>query len=183
MDQYLYLLTYFLLFAMVIKADGTLDYLISTVEEIAPVCLICLIYLRSSADEEVQAMVSSNPQPPKDHKVIVLGLTWMLTQSDIVIQEPNILLSIIFAFVSWMSVCSLKILFLSIPGREYSPHCPTILGTQKTVQKRTILKPPLSAPVEPTPAKNLNPNRISSSILLHLLLGNKNSWWCHDFPH
>ncbi|KIM79693.1 hypothetical protein PILCRDRAFT_791278, partial [Piloderma croceum F 1598] len=82
-DQYVYLLTYFLLFTMAIKVDGlTPDYLIGTVEEI-----------QSQLWSQIlnNFVVGQLPKVPlKDHKVVVVGLTRMLTQSDIMMQEPNV---------------------------------------------------------------------------------------------
>jgi exportin-2 (importin alpha re-exporter) len=82
-DKYIYLFTYFLLFTMAIKVDGlTPDYLIGTVEEIQP---------------QLWSQVLNNfvlgqiPKiPHKDRKVAVVGLTRMLTQSNVMMQEPSV---------------------------------------------------------------------------------------------
>ncbi|KDQ49269.1 hypothetical protein JAAARDRAFT_201016 [Jaapia argillacea MUCL 33604] len=82
-DKYVYHFVYFLMFTMAIQVEGlTPDYLLGTVEEVQP---------------QLWSQVLSNfviPQipkmPTKDRKVVVVGLTRMLTQSSIMLREPTI---------------------------------------------------------------------------------------------
>jgi len=82
-DKYVYLFTYFLLFTVAIKVDGlTPDYPIGTVEEIQ-------LQLWSQVLNNFVAGELPKIQL-KDHKVVVVGLTRILTQSDLMMQEPSI---------------------------------------------------------------------------------------------
>jgi len=80
-DKFVYLFALFLLFVMALNLDGlSPDYVIGTVEEIQP---------------QLWAQILGNfiiPQipkiPHKDRKVVVVGLTRMLTQSAFMLQEP-----------------------------------------------------------------------------------------------
>ncbi|KAF7976444.1 hypothetical protein HWV62_6681 [Athelia sp. TMB] len=82
-DKFVYLFSYFLLFTMAIQVEGlTPDYLIGTVEEIQP---------------QLWSQVLNNfvagqiPKVPiRDQKVVVVGLTRMLTQSTLMMQEPSV---------------------------------------------------------------------------------------------
>ncbi|OCH89837.1 Cse1-domain-containing protein [Obba rivulosa] len=82
-DKFVYLFVHFLAFTMAIPVEGlTPDYLAGTVEEIQP---------------QLWSQVLGNfvvPQAPKmlpkDRKVVVVGLTRLLTQSNIMLQESTI---------------------------------------------------------------------------------------------
>ncbi|KAF9816482.1 hypothetical protein IEO21_04087 [Rhodonia placenta] len=82
-DKYVYNFVYFLAFTMAINVDGLgPDYVISSVEEIQP---------------QLWSQIVGNfvaPQaprmPPKDRKVVVVGLTRLLTQSVLMLQEPSV---------------------------------------------------------------------------------------------
>ncbi|EIW74080.1 importin alpha re-exporter [Coniophora puteana RWD-64-598 SS2] len=82
-DKYVYLFSYFLLFCMAIDVQGLgPDYVISTVEEVQ-VGLWSQIL--------VNFVVPQAPiVPHRDRKVAVVGLTRMLTQSEIMLQGTNV---------------------------------------------------------------------------------------------
>ena len=101
LNPYVYLFAYFLLFTMTFKVDGSFW-------TITPVPLRKYnagesFLLNLSAwyiiDEELWAIIA-NPQqlhhgalpkvPLEGHRVVALCLTRMLTQSDIMMQEPNV---------------------------------------------------------------------------------------------
>ncbi|THH15070.1 hypothetical protein EW146_g5342 [Bondarzewia mesenterica] len=82
-DNYVYHFVYFLMYAMAINVEGlTPDYVIRTVEEIQPGlwAQICANFVIP----QVQKL------QPKDRKVAAVGLTRMLTQSSVMLQEPNV---------------------------------------------------------------------------------------------
>ncbi|EPS95676.1 hypothetical protein FOMPIDRAFT_1025652 [Fomitopsis schrenkii] len=82
-DKYVYHFVYFLTFTMAIPVEGLgPDYVISSVEEI---------------QTQLWSQIAANfvvPQapkmPPKDRKVVVIGLTNLLTQSTLMLQEPSV---------------------------------------------------------------------------------------------
>ncbi|OBZ72875.1 Importin-alpha re-exporter [Grifola frondosa] len=81
-DKYVYHFVYFLAFTMALNIDGLgPDYVVGAVEEIQP---------------QLWSQILSNfviPQapkmPPKDRKVVVVGLTRLLTQSALMLREPT----------------------------------------------------------------------------------------------
>jgi exportin-2 (importin alpha re-exporter) len=82
-NNYVYYFVYFLLYLLAINADGlTPDYLIQTFDEIQP---------------GLWSQIASNFVVPqiaqlgmKDRKVAAVGLTRLLTQSPLALQEPNV---------------------------------------------------------------------------------------------
>jgi exportin-2 (importin alpha re-exporter) len=96
-DKYVYHFTYFLLLTMAIDVAGMgPDYLMSTVEEIQPQCVL---WFRRGAGLTASLRLWSQiltgfviPQVPKmpnkDRKVVAVGLTRMLTESRVMLSEP-----------------------------------------------------------------------------------------------
>ncbi|GBE78774.1 Importin-alpha re-exporter [Sparassis crispa] len=82
-DKYVYLFVNFLAFTMAIPVEGLApDYVVSTFEEIQP--QLWSQILTNFVIPEAPKML------PKDRKVIVVGLTRLLTQSTIMLQEPTV---------------------------------------------------------------------------------------------
>ncbi|KZT00874.1 uncharacterized protein LAESUDRAFT_731806 [Laetiporus sulphureus 93-53] len=82
-DKYVYHFVYFLTFSMAINVEGlNPDYIISSVEEIQPQLWPQIL---------ANFVVPQAPKmPPKDRKVVVVGLTRLLTQSAYMLQEPSV---------------------------------------------------------------------------------------------
>ncbi|KAH8833705.1 Cse1-domain-containing protein [Flagelloscypha sp. PMI_526] len=82
-DKYAYQFSYFLLFTMALNIDGlTPDFVLGTVEGIQPG--LWLSVLNNIVLPQVPIFL------PRDRKVAVGGLTKMLTQSSIMLQEPSV---------------------------------------------------------------------------------------------
>ncbi|THH02005.1 hypothetical protein EW026_g797 [Hermanssonia centrifuga] len=82
-DKYVYYFVHFLLFAMAINVDGlTPDYVIGAVEEIQP--NLWPQILTNFVVPQVPKM------PTKDRKLAAVGMTKLLTQSAIMLQEPAV---------------------------------------------------------------------------------------------
>ncbi|KAH9947043.1 Cse1-domain-containing protein [Amylocystis lapponica] len=82
-DKYVYHFVYFLTFTMAINVDGLgPDYVISPIEEIQP--QLWSQILANFVIPQVPKM------PPKDRKVVVVGLTRLLTQSALMLQVPSL---------------------------------------------------------------------------------------------
>ncbi|KAK7678006.1 hypothetical protein QCA50_018946 [Cerrena zonata] len=81
-DNYVYHFVYFLLFTMAINVDGlTPDFVIGAVEEIQPQLWSQILS---------NFVIAQAPKmQPKDRKVMAVGLTNMLTRSEIMLQGPN----------------------------------------------------------------------------------------------
>ncbi|KAH9931314.1 armadillo-type protein [Fomitopsis serialis] len=82
-DKYVYLFVYFLAFTIAIPVEGLgPDYVISSVEEIQPQLWSQIVG---------NFVVPQAPKmPPKERKVVVVGLTKLLTQSALMLQEPSV---------------------------------------------------------------------------------------------
>ncbi|KAL0945218.1 hypothetical protein HGRIS_000730 [Hohenbuehelia grisea] len=82
-DKYAYGFTHFLLYTMALDISGlSPDYVIAAVEEIQPGLWSQLV---------VNFITPQAPKlPHKDRKVAVVGMTKMLTQSSLMLQEPSI---------------------------------------------------------------------------------------------
>ena len=99
-DKYIYLFVHFLLFSMAINVDGlSPDYVAGAVEEVQPGCVAMIIFPGKRADGHYSlwAQILSNfvvPQvpkvPTKDRKIAAVGLTRLLTQSQIMLREPAV---------------------------------------------------------------------------------------------
>jgi len=82
-DIFAYYTVYFFTFAMAIKVDGlTPDFLIGSVEELQPNLWSQL--LGGVVIKELPKML------PKDRKVVIIGLTRMLTQSSVMLTQPAV---------------------------------------------------------------------------------------------
>ncbi|EKM56806.1 uncharacterized protein PHACADRAFT_141741 [Phanerochaete carnosa HHB-10118-sp] len=82
-DKYVYHFTYFLLFAMAINVEGLgPDFIASAVEEIQPGLWSQI--LSNFVVTQVPKM------PTKDRKVTAVGLTRLLTQSQVMLREPAV---------------------------------------------------------------------------------------------
>ncbi|KAI0933051.1 hypothetical protein AcW1_000014 [Taiwanofungus camphoratus] len=82
-DKYVYHFVHFLAFTMAINVEGLdPDYIVSTVEGIQPQLWSQIL---------ANFVIPQTPKmAPKDRKVVVVGLTRLLTQSTLMIQEPSI---------------------------------------------------------------------------------------------
>ncbi|KAJ7623365.1 CAS/CSE protein [Roridomyces roridus] len=82
-DKFVYLFSKFLLYCMALDIDGLgPDYVISTIDEIQP--RLWTQILPNFVLPQVPVM------PQKDRKLVVVGLTRMLTRSSSMLQEPNV---------------------------------------------------------------------------------------------
>ncbi|CAL1709388.1 unnamed protein product [Somion occarium] len=81
-DSYVYHFVHFLLFSMAINVEGlTPDFVISAVEEIQPQLWSQIL---------TNFVIPQTPKmSPKDRKVAAIGLTRMLTQSEVILREPS----------------------------------------------------------------------------------------------
>jgi exportin-2 (importin alpha re-exporter) len=102
-DKFVYLFAYFLMFTMAINVDELKpDFVIGTVEEIQQQSVIMSFHqsqptahvflLRRLWSQVLNNFVTPQvpKMPPKDRKVVVVGMTRMLTESEIMMREPNI---------------------------------------------------------------------------------------------
>ncbi|OSC99927.1 Cse1-domain-containing protein [Trametes coccinea BRFM310] len=82
-DKYVYHFVYFLGFSLAIaREDITPDYIVGEVESIQPQLWSQIL---------ANFVIPQAPKmPPKDRKVVVVGLTRLLTQSTLMLQEPLI---------------------------------------------------------------------------------------------
>lgn len=124
-DKYVYNFVYFLAFTMAINVDGLgPDYVISSVEEIQPQLVISIMdkhYRMLTHSTRLWSQIVGNfvaPQaprmPPKDRKVVVVGLTRLLTQSVLMLQEPSVNAWLVVVPYAWPCV-------LTVPsGLRYS---------------------------------------------------------------
>ncbi|EGN91830.1 hypothetical protein SERLA73DRAFT_100047 [Serpula lacrymans var. lacrymans S7.3] len=81
-DKYVYLFSHFFLFTMSIDVEGLgPDYVISTVEEVQPQLWSQILI------NFIVPQISKMPH--KDRKVAAIGLTRMLTQSSLMLQDPS----------------------------------------------------------------------------------------------
>ncbi|KAH8112452.1 Cse1-domain-containing protein [Phellopilus nigrolimitatus] len=82
-DIYLYSLVYFFIFAMAIDVDGSApDFLIGAIEQVQPHLWSQL--LGNVVLPQVSKML------PKDRKVVIIGMSKMLTQSNIMLSDPAV---------------------------------------------------------------------------------------------
>jgi len=82
-DKFVYHFTRFFLFTMAINAEGlTPDYVIGTIEEIQP--QLWSQILGNFVIPQIPKM------PYKDRKITAIGVTRMLTQSALMLQEPSV---------------------------------------------------------------------------------------------
>jgi len=99
-DKYVHLFTRFFLFTMAVDVKGlTPDYVIGTVEEIQPKCVIIAIMgaqglmgITNSLWSQIllNFIVPQVPKlPTKDRKLAVVGITRLLTQSSYMMQQPS----------------------------------------------------------------------------------------------
>jgi exportin-2 (importin alpha re-exporter) len=99
-DKFIYLFSYFLLFTMAVDVDGLgPDFIIASMEEIQNQCVILhqtfflhltLKYFRLWLQVLGTVVIPEVPKmPQRDRKVVAVGLTRMLTQSTLMLQEPN----------------------------------------------------------------------------------------------
>ncbi|KAI9569377.1 armadillo-type protein [Boletus coccyginus] len=116
-DKYVYHFTYFLLLTMAIDvARMGPDYVISTVEEIQP--QLWSQILTGFVIPQVQKM------PHKDRKVVAVGLTRMLTESQVMLSEP--------ASRSWPAVLTALVKLFSEPRYLASKEGDSVGGTGLT---------------------------------------------------
>jgi exportin-2 (importin alpha re-exporter) len=98
-DKYAYLFVYFLLFSMAVNVDGlTPDFTVGAVEEIQPgyaFHLSMAILFTDIHHLSLWSQILSNfviqevtKMPTKDRKVAAVGLTRLLTQSEVMRREP-----------------------------------------------------------------------------------------------
>ncbi|EIN12120.1 importin alpha re-exporter [Punctularia strigosozonata HHB-11173 SS5] len=82
-DKYVYHFSYFVLFTLAIPGQGlTPDFLIRPMEEIQPGLWSQVL---------TNFVVPQTPKmPPKDRKVAAVGLTRLLTQSEVMFQSPSV---------------------------------------------------------------------------------------------
>ena len=101
-DKFVYYFVYFLLFSMAIKVDGLIpDFVLGAFEEVQPGYVIRYHMNYGLTDifvlPSLWAQILSNfviPQIPKmltkDRKVVAIGLTRLLTQSEIMLRDPSV---------------------------------------------------------------------------------------------
>ncbi|PCH33006.1 importin alpha re-exporter [Wolfiporia cocos MD-104 SS10] len=82
-DKYVYHFVHFLAFTMAINVEGLgPDFVISSIEEIQPQLWSQIVS---------NFVVPEAPKmPPKDRKIFVVGITRLLTQSALMLQEPSV---------------------------------------------------------------------------------------------